>query len=178
MKTIYQKTVFLFSAVLAVALAAGAAYFGKSALPAEQTEEVRAVFSAQRSGSISPVVLDAKTQAPISGATICIPETGKTYQTDENGTAGAISIPILRDTRYDKMLPKDWGEITLLVYKEGYAPYALFYLRIREKEARIGPTIYLYTTESFGLETPFSIIENPEDAWAAELIKKYRPNGQ
>ncbi|MEY8382097.1 hypothetical protein AALG83_02860 [Christensenellaceae bacterium 44-20] len=178
MKTIYRKAVFLFSAVLAVALAAGAVYFGKDVLPARQSEEIRAVFSTAHSGSISPVVLDAKTQAPISGATICIPETGKNYETDESGTAGTISIPILRDTRYDEMLPKDWGEITLLVYKEGYAPYALFYLRVREKEARIGPTIYLYTTESFGLETPFSIIENPEDAWAAELIKKYRPNGQ
>lgn len=178
MKTIYQKTIFLFSAVLAVALAAGAVYFGKSTLSAQQSEEVRAVFSTAHSGSISPIVLDAKTQAPISGATICIPELGKTYQTDESGAAGTISIPILRDTRYDEMLPKDWGEITLLVYKEGYAPYALFYLRIKEKEARTGPAIYLYTSQSFGLETPFSIIENPEDAWAAELIKKYRPEGQ
>lgn len=136
------------------------------------------MFSTARSGSISPIVLDAKTQAPISGATICIPELGKTYQTDESGAAGAISIPILRDTRYDEILPKDWGEVTLLVYKDGYAPYALFYLRIKEKEARTGPAIYLYTSQSFGLETPFSIIENPEDAWAAELIKKYRPEGQ
>ena len=178
MKTIYQKAIFLFSAVLAVALAAGAVYFGKGALPAQQSEEIQAVFSTTRSVSISPIVLDAKTQQPISGATICIPETGKTYQTDESGAAGTISVPILRDTRYDEILPKDWGEVTLLVYKEGYAPYALFYLRINENQARIGPTIYLYTTESFGLETPFSIIENPDDAWAAELIKKYRPEGQ
>lgn len=174
MKKVYQKAVFAFSAVLALALTAGAVYFGKDALP-EQNHEALAVFSAPEQGNISPIVRDGKTDAPIENAVICVPETGKTYQTDEHGAVGKISVPILRDDRYDAMIPKNWGEVTLLVYKEGYAPYGLFYLRIHKDESRTGPTIFLYAEESFNLGTPFTIIENPDDAWAAEMLKKYQP---
>ncbi len=175
MKKIYRKSVLLFSAVLALCLTGGAVYFGRNALAQPQEDQLAAVFAATPTGLLSPIVLDGKTNAPISGAAICIPETGKTYRTDDNGAVGNISVPILRDERYDKMLPKDWGEITLLVYKEGYAPYGLFYLRVRKSQSRTGPTIYLYAQESFSLGTPFTIIENPDDAWAREMLRKYQP---
>ena len=175
MKKIYQKTVFLFSAVLALGLTAGAVYFGKGTLAGQQDDSATAVFANTQKGSFSPIVLDGKTDAPISNATICVPETGKIYHTDDSGSAGNISVPILRDERYDDILPKDWGEITLLVYKENYAPYGLFYLRIYKDESRIGPTIYLYPKETFQLETPFTIIENPDESWASEILKKYQP---
>ena len=179
MKKYHQKTVFLFSTLLSIVLTSSAVYFGKSALeqaPENRDSQAIAAFSSQKSASISPIVLDGITEAPISGAVICIPETEKTYQTDENGSAGIISVPVIRDERFDEILPKDWGEITLLVYKEGYAPYGLFYLRICEEQARNGPTIYLYPKDSFSLGTPFTIIENPEDTWARELLKKYQPS--
>lgn len=175
MKKIYRKTVFLLSTVLALCLTGGAIYFGKNALEQPQEEQLSAVFASTPEGSLSPIVLDGKTNAPICGATICVPETGKTYRTDENGAVGTIQVPILRDERFDDMLPKDWGEITLLVYQEGYAPYGLFYLRIRKDESRAGPTIFLYDQESFSLGAPFTIIENPDDAWARAILRKYQP---
>ncbi len=152
MKKVYQKAVFAFSAVLALALTAGAVYFGKDALP-EQNHEALAVFSAPEQGNISPIVRDGKTDAPIENAVICVPETGKTYQTDGHGAVGKISVPILRDDRYDAMIPKNWGEVTLLVYK-GLCALRLVYLRIHKDESRTGPTIFLYAEESFNLGTP------------------------
>ena len=128
------------------------------------------------SGSINVTVVDGMTDTPISNATIVIPELKKQFTTDSNGIAHIDSIPIITDEHFDDILPQKWGEITLLVYKDGYLPYALFYTQVLESEVRQGPRVYLFNEAESVAKEPFSIIEGPDRAWVDSLVKKYNPN--
>jgi hypothetical protein len=92
-----------------------------------------AVFRTSQSAETAALtlcVLEGYTESPIENATVVILETGKTYKTNENGLTDVIEVPVIRDTRYDAILEKPWGEISLIVYKDGFVPYALFYLQV------------------------------------------------
>lgn len=120
-------------------------------------------------------VVEGYTDTPIMDAKVVILETGKTYTTDENGNTGIIEAPVIRDTRFDKIIPKPWGEVSLIVYKDGFLPYALFYLQVIGGETRNGVKILLFENNSTGNSEPFSIIEGPNRLWVDELVKRYQP---
>lgn len=126
-------------------------------------------------GRIQVMVVDGKTDTPIESATIVIPETGETYTTDAQGWTPSIEIPLMEDSRFSNIQQKEWGEVTLLVYKDNYLPYALFNAQVWEDQTRQGPTIYMFT-ETNGNDAALSIIEGPQREWVEELIEKYRPN--
>ena len=141
-------------------------------LPVIRSEETVSVFSSTESTTgFIPKVIDGRTGLPIEGAVVIIPETGKSYQTDHKGEIEAIRIPYSAKSDYDSILPKNWCEVTLLAYAEGYAPYALFYLQLQEGSLREGPVVMLFPGE----QDPFSIIEGPPDWWVSELLKKFSP---
>ena len=127
----------------------------------------------KRTGGLNVRVLDGRTDAPISGAEVVIPETGKRYTTDEKGRTGTIPVPIARDTRFDGICKKDWGEATLMIYHPGYYPYALLYVQLEAGKTRMGPDIYLFP-EDGSMDAPFLVIESPDSGWAARLIEKYQ----
>jgi hypothetical protein len=120
-------------------------------------------------------VVEGYTETPITGAKVVILETGKVYETDENGDTDVIDVPVIRDTRFDGLIPKPWGEVSLIVYKDGFLPYALFYLQVIGGETRKGVKILLFENNSTGSSEPFSIIEGPNRLWVDELVKKYAP---
>lgn len=126
-------------------------------------------------GSLQAETIDGLTGGPLSGATVVIPETGKTYQTDEAGKTPVIELPVSQDKTYEKILRKPWGEITILVYKDGYVPYALFHAQIPLNQTRQGPRIYLFPQSSVQSDQPFSVVEGPPRTWVNELISKYAP---
>jgi len=120
-------------------------------------------------------VLEGYTESPITGASVVVLETGKTYTTDEKGMTDVIEVPVIRDTRYDAILEKPWGEVSLIIYKEGFVPYALFYLQVLGGQTREGVKILLFEQGSTDSEEPFSIIEGPSRAWVDQLVEMYRP---
>lgn len=136
------------------------------------------VFSAN-SGSgkarFSVSVLEGYTETPIAGAQVVVVETGKLYQTDENGLTETIEVPLVRDTRFDRILEKPWGEVSLIVYKEGFVPYALFYLQVLGGQTREGVKILLFEQDQTENAAPFSIIEGPNRIWVNTLVEMYRP---
>jgi len=125
-------------------------------------------------GKLQPVVVDGYSEMPLENATVVIPETGERYVTDENGKTPVIEVPILEDTHFSSILKKPWGEITLLIYKEGYIEYALFHTQVWENQVRSGPKILLFPKDSEGSNEPFSLIEGPHRLWVNELVEKYR----
>lgn len=135
------------------------------------------VFSFGSSGEarLSVHVVEGYSETPIKDASVVIVETGEVYCTDENGHTQIIEVPAMRDTRYDDILQKPWGEITLIIYKEGFLPYALFYLQVLDGETREGVKILLFEQGVTSSEEPFSIIEGPNRIWVDELIKMYQP---
>jgi hypothetical protein len=135
-------------------------------------------FGNTGSAKVTVNVVEGKTDSPIAGAQVVILETGKVYTTGENGKTGTIEVPVIRDARYDSTIPKAWGEISLIVYKDGFLPYALFYLQVADGQTRDGVKILLFENDSTGSTEPFSIIEGPNRAWVDELVKKYQPAAQ
>lgn len=134
-----------------------------------------AVWNSQntQTATLVPSVLDANTKKPIEGATIVIPEVGKNYTTGPDGTASIPGLPIITDSHFSNILPKPWGEVTLLVYKDGYLPYALFSLALESGGTREGPEILLFPDTEGG--NALSIIEGPNRIWVDALIEQYRP---
>ncbi len=135
------------------------------------------VFSASGAATakLTVRVLEGYTESPIADASVVVLETGKVYQTDSKGMTETIDVPVIRDKRYDAILEKPWGEITLIIYKDGFVPYALFYLQVIGGQTREGVKILLFeqgATESYA---PFSIIEGPSRAWVDALVDMYRP---
>ncbi len=120
-------------------------------------------------------VLEGYNETPIADAQVVVLETGQTYKTDQDGMTEKISVPVVRDTRYDSILEKPWGEVSLIVYKDGFMPYALFYLQVIGGQTREGVKILLFEQGSTDSKEPFSIIEGPNRAWVNQLVEMYRP---
>lgn len=76
------------------------------------------------------------------------------------------------------MEKKPWGEISLVVYKNGYVPYALFYLQIMSDTTRKGPQILMFQKGDTELDEPISIIEGPSKMWVDAIIEKCRPDNE
>lgn len=120
-------------------------------------------------------VVEGYTESPIEGASVVIIGTGEVYKTNSEGLTDVIEVPMVRDTRFDSVLPKPWGEVSMIIYKEGFVPYALFYLQVIENETREGVKILLFEKGITDSSEPFSIIEGPNRLWVNELIKMYQP---
>ena len=139
-------------------------------LPAEEAVSVFSAETPEHSAALSPQRIDGRTKLPIEGAVIVIPETNTSHVTNDQGfTAVPIRIPYRKAS--SELSEKDWCEVTLLVYADGYAPYALFYLQLTKDNLRQGPTIMLFPDQG----KSFSIIEGPPQQWVEEIVEKYRP---
>ncbi|MBM7582548.1 hypothetical protein JOD02_001405 [Caldicoprobacter guelmensis] len=125
-------------------------------------------------GYIQPHVVDGFTERPIEGAAVVIPELGKKFKTNAQGLTPAIRVPIIEDTHYKNILPKTWGEITLIVYKEGYIDYVLFHTHVWENQSRKGPKILLFPQSREEVSDPMAIIESPHRLWVKQLVEKFK----
>lgn len=125
-------------------------------------------------GKIVVTVLEANTLNPVDNATVCVIETRKYYNTNLKGLTENIIVPILPNNNFNIALPRAWGEITLLVYKPGYADSINFYTSITTNTTRVGFIVYLTPIINEGDETPEINVESPNTIWAQELIKLYK----
>lgn len=125
-------------------------------------------------GHMDVTVVDAYTLAPLPNATLVFPDSGTQATTDAAGRAQVFGLPIRRHPHQNRILPQACGECTLLVYCEGYIPYALFYVQLQPGRIRGGPTVYLFPTYD-GAPEVITIVESPTYDWAVGLAKKYRP---
>lgn len=160
------------SALTFAVMAAGTVILTKSVNPAQAI----AVFShsnTNATASISPTVTDAETGEPIEGAVIIIPEADGEFVTDKNGSAGTLNMPVISDERYKKILPRPWGEVSILVYADGYAPCAVLNYMVKNGVERTGPEIMLFKDDPSS--SAYSLCEPPHKEWVDALIEKYRP---
>ena len=133
-----------------------------------------AAFSGREYGHVDVSVVDAYTLEPLEGATLVFPYSGTKAVTDKSGRAQVFGLPIMKHREQNKILHQPFGECTLLVYREGYIPYALFYMKLQPGHIRSGPTVYLFPQYD-GAPPVITIVESPANDWAEELIEKYRP---
>lgn len=135
---------------------------------------VYAAFSGREYGHMDVSVVDAYSLEPLSNAILIFPDSGARAVTDKAGRAQVFGLPIHRHREQNKLLPQPYGECTLLVYREGYIPYALFYVQMHPGRIRSGPTVYLFPVYE-GAPEVITIVESPPYDWARELAEKYRP---
>ncbi len=142
---------------------------------------VNAVFS---SGSadlarLTVNVVEGYSEAPIAGAKVVIVETGKAYETNENGMTGIIEVPFVRDTRYDRILQKPWGEVSLIIYKDGFVPMRFFTFSCsKARHAKVSK--YCFSSTMKGKSThPFPSLKAQAEFgstnWSKCISQKY-PN--
>ncbi len=126
-------------------------------------------------GTIRVTVLDGVTELPLPGAAVVIPELGKHFLANAQGVTEKIEVAAARDMRFDGIQKKDWGEVTLLIYCDGYIPFALFYTQVCENADRNGPTVYLFPEDGSMEGQSFTVVESPEEEWAKALIQANQP---
>jgi len=164
----------IFPAMLIVIITISICYLSYAFLSDEESAYVT-LETSSGSATLQVCVVDGWTDIPIEGATVVIPEINKSFKTDSQGKTPIISVPVIADTTYQSILEKSWGEITLLVYNDGYIPYALFHVMVSENVYRDGPTILLFQKGSTSSDDPFCIVEGPDTTWVYKLIEKYDP---
>lgn len=125
------------------------------------------------SALIRLTVIDGRDNTPLHNACVCIPEADAYFYTDNNGKTPVIEVPVIINENYNSIVKQKFGEITVLVYKEGYIDYILFNLTVKENETRQGIKIMLYKDEE-GAPDYLSIVETPDSGWIKEIIKKYK----
>ncbi|MPM98229.1 hypothetical protein SDC9_145413 [bioreactor metagenome] len=84
-------------------------------------------------------------------------------------------MPIFTDTLYNDIQKQDWGSVCVLVYAEGYVPYALFGMQVESGKKRLGPTILIFPEGVAQSDAPLNIVEAPQRAWVDALVEKYQP---
>lgn len=125
-------------------------------------------------GFVQPFVVDGFTEDPIAGAQVVVPELNMYFPTGKDGMTAPIKVPVRADSNFERINPKTWGEITLIVYKENYIEYVLLNAQVSENEVRKGPMILLFPISVGGRNQPFALIESPHDEWVSDLVDKYR----
>lgn len=126
-------------------------------------------------GQFKLKVLDGVTKEPVEKASVVLPQIGKTYRTGADGQTEDITVPIFTDALYDDIQKQDWGSVCVLVYADGYVPYALFGMQVESGKKRLGPTILIFQEGATGSDAPLSIVEAPQRAWVNALVEKYQP---
>jgi hypothetical protein len=171
-KKTFSAAVVIVCAALCLLAASFSLYFSVTGLGT-----IVSAFSAGNTdqGAFQLTVLDGSTKNPVKNASVVLPLTGKTYTTDAQGQSPEISVPILSDNRFDGIQKQDWGDVCVLVYADGYIPYALFDMQVEPNKRRTGPTVLIFQKGTTQSDDPFNIVEAPERAWVNALVQKYEP---
>lgn len=130
--------------------------------------------SAAPTGTIIVYVKDGPSDEPLENARVVIPEMGQSFLTDKNGSTGEIYATVLEDADYKAICPQPWGEITLLIYKPGYADCAIFHVNIMENKTRNGPTVLLFPLAPGEANDAFTLTEAPNKLWVKQLLDRFR----
>ena len=96
------------------------------------------VQNANSTGFVSIKVLESNSLEPILNATVCIVETRGYYQTDKHGYTEKIAIPVITNPNFDISLKRDWGEFTIIVYKNGYSTFVSYYNSVLAGSTNVG----------------------------------------
>lgn len=134
--------------------------------------KIIAAVDSKSYGYIQVKVLDNYTLKPVENATVCVIENRSYNITDKNGNTQKVEVPIFRNSSYDNTLLRSWGEITLLVYKTGYASHISFYNEVYAGTTRVGIVCYLSpeTTQT----SITSSCETPNQSYLEALVLHYK----
>lgn len=125
-------------------------------------------------GHLSLYVIDAYTLRPLADAVIVLPESGITGKTNARGMALISSIPVDTDAAFNRLTGAEYGEITMLIYAEGYLPCVWLKVHMFPSRIRSGSTVYMFPVGSEEVKvTVFT--EAPDEEMMLEFLRRHRP---
>lgn len=110
---------------------------------------------------------------PIQNARVTIVESKTSHTTNKSGATERIQVPILRNSAYDGILSTDWGEITIIASANGFCSHIHYGVRVKPKQKRVGIVISLREIINAEDSDPIITIEEPDETFSNELIKKF-----
>ena len=119
-------------------------------------------------------VLTEDTLSPIDNAQICILETHEYYPTNKNGLSPIIKVPIIQNQNLNNIKNQNWGEITILVYKPGFADNISFYNFVPINQTKLGHIIKLRPIYSENDTSPTITATPPNKDWVNQVINQYK----
>ena len=119
-------------------------------------------------------VLEETTLKPIDNATVCVVENRHYENTNIHGRTSYITVPIKPNNNFDISYKRNYGEITLLVYKSGYADYLSFYNIVKSEQTKVGIIIKLRPIVNLEDLKPTITMNFPDSDWCENLIKLYK----
>ncbi len=122
--------------------------------------------------SLKITLRDSFDASYIKDATVFVLETESYFKTDEKGQTGIINIPYERDARYDSTSSKNFMEITLLIYKEGYIDYILLHTAIYSGEVK--NKLVILDKKQDDLMSYYVFTDEANHTWIEKIIAKYK----
>ncbi len=104
----------------------------------------------------------------VCGAKVFVCEISQCFETGKNGQTSNMALPILPDKRFLEICKKDFGEVTLLVTKDGYCPTCVTGVIVRGDVTRLGPKVTL----KLGNENRH-IADAIDASWLKRFCEKY-----
>lgn len=105
---------------------------------------------------------------PVEGAKIVIPESKVSVKTNKSGTA-EVSIPYDNNS-INMPVKKGYGEITVLIYKEKYAPKAVIKKHINADKPN---NISIKLKNSSKCKCDYEVV-SPDEKWMRDTINFYK----
>lgn len=115
------------------------------------------------------VLVTDDSKKPISEAKIVIPEAKLTVITDKKGSA-EFKIPFDNTNIINYPVIKDYGEVTIIAYKDDYAPRVV--LRAQVNKDGKNNSITLKLSKSERQKFNYEIVQ-PKDAWIEKVLNSY-----
>jgi hypothetical protein len=125
--------------------------------------------NAENSVKYSFKVVDENNK-PVDAVKVVIPEVKAAGKTDKKG-ACELSIPYEENVNAENIIKKDYNEITVLTYKEGYSSKAVLKAHICKDEKSNVLTIKMKKSSKPSVE--FEMVK-PDDKWVKELLDSYK----
>lgn len=131
-----------------------------------------------RWGQMQATVRDGRDGSPLADAEVVVVETGQRMRTDKDGKAPVIRVPMIRDPRYEPIIAELHGQLTLVVYKNGYRDGVEFGIRIHENMISEPTVFMLKITDLDRRIEPHDHHQPFHHIWLLELTNQFRSSTQ
>ncbi|QCX32208.1 carboxypeptidase regulatory-like domain-containing protein [Caloramator sp. E03] len=114
------------------------------------------------------ITVTDESSKPIEGVKIVIPEAKLSSSTNKKGIV-EVDVPFDNSSRINYPVLKDYGEVTVIAYKDGYATKVVLRAQINNDKNN---TINLKLKKSDGKNYNYEIVQ-PKDSWIEKLLSSY-----
>jgi hypothetical protein len=137
---------------------------------AKSYEKFEGQGARSEAGTKYKVTLKDEQNKPLEGAKVVIPEALTSLNTDKKGVA-EFDVPLDNTSKINFPVKKDYGEITVLVYKEGFMVGA--YLKAHVSKDGKGNSLEIKLKASKNFKVDY-LVADPDSKWVDAMLDSYK----